>query len=252
MNTMSTPNVSSPDFAQEKVQQQGSQQDVVYNSGAAMSRFITPGGHPADNSQPALPVFHRKFANPAPLGLMGFGGTTLLLSLYNLGARGVEKPNVLVGVALMYGGVCQIICGCMEWACGNTFGTCAFTGYGAFWVSFACINIPWFGVAKAYEKNPNEMAQAVGLYLVMWGIVTCFLLTALLRSSVALCFTFFVVACAFFCLAAGDLCASHAAKLAGGGFGIAGGLGAMYVALAGLLDGNTSYFTLPIGNLAPA
>lgn len=245
---MSTPNVSTQNIADEKVGD--SRPDIVYQSGAPMSRFITPGGHPADTSQPALPVFHRKFANPAPLGLMGFGGTTLLLSLYNLGARDVHKPNVLVGVALMYGGVCQLICGIMEWACGNTFGTCAFTGYGAFWISWACIQIPWFGIASAYTDK-HEFEQAVGLYLVVWGLVTCFLTLALLRSSVALVFTFFVVALAFFTLGAADLTGNGACKLAGGGFGIAGGLGAMYVAVAGLLDGNTSYFTLPIGNLAP-
>lgn len=41
-----------------------------FQGGGAVSRFITPGGHPMDTSQPAFPIFHRKFANPAPLGLM--------------------------------------------------------------------------------------------------------------------------------------------------------------------------------------
>jgi succinate-acetate transporter protein len=48
-----------------------------------------------------------------------FGGTTVLLSLYNLEARGVKIPNVITGVALMYGGICQIICEypllCLAW-----------------------------------------------------------------------------------------------------------------------------------------
>lgn len=88
--------------------------------------------------------------------------------MYNLSARNIHTPNVLVGVALFYGGACQLICGVLEWACGNSFGTCAFTGYGAFWMSWACIQIPWFGVKAAYTDK-HEFAQAVGLYLVMWG-----------------------------------------------------------------------------------
>lgn len=223
----------------------------TYQSGGQISRFITPGGHPEDNSQPAFPVFHRKFANPAPLGLMAFGGTTILLSMYNLGARNVKIPNVLIGVALFYGGLCQIICGCMEWACGNTFGTCAFTGYGAFWMSWAVIQIPWFGVKSSYKEDTHQLLQAVGLYLIMWGIVTTLLAICLTRSSVALVFVFVDIAITFFVLAAADITGNATLTKAGGGLGIIGGLGAMYTAVAGLLTNDTSYFTIPVGSLAP-
>ncbi|BEI82353.1 hypothetical protein CcaverHIS002_0302210 [Cutaneotrichosporon cavernicola] len=222
-----------------------------FQGGQGVSRFITPGGHPMDTSQPAFPVFHRKFANPAPLGLMAFGGTTVLLSLYNLSARSVHTPNVLVGVAMFYGGMCQIVCGILEWACGNSFGTCAFTGYGAFWMSWAAIQIPWFGIKSAYTDK-NELAQAIGLYLIVWGLVTCCLTICLLRSSIALVFVFSVIAVAFFALGAADMTGKMALVKVGGVFGMLGGLGAMYVAVAGLLTNDTSFFTIPIGNLAPS
>jgi succinate-acetate transporter protein len=221
-----------------------------FQGGNAVSRFITPGGHPMDTSQPAFPVFHRKFANPAPLGLMAFGGTTILLSLYNLSARDIHTPNVLVGVAMFYGGLCQIVCGVLEWACGNSFGTCAFTGYGAFWMSWAAIQIPWFGVKAAYTDKA-ELMNAIGLYLVMWGIVTTFLTICLFRSSVALVFVFADIAVTFFILAAADMTGNGTLTKVGGGFGFVGGMGAMYVAVAGLLTNDTSFFTIPIGNLAP-
>ncbi|RSH81075.1 uncharacterized protein EHS24_008509 [Apiotrichum porosum] len=219
-------------------------------SGGVISRFVTPGGHPQDNTQPAFPVFHRKFANPAPLGLMSFGGTTILLSLFNLGTRDITHPNVLVGVALFYGGFCQILAGCMEWACGNSFGTCAFTGYGAFWMSFGVIYIPWFGILEAYTDK-QELANALGLYLVMWGIVTFLLTLCLLRSSVMLLFVFADITLTFFLLAASEFTGNHTVHMAGGGFGVIGGFAAMYTAVAGLMTADTAFWLLPVGDLSP-
>jgi hypothetical protein len=72
----------------------------TYQGGAPTQRAVTPGGHPQDTSQPAFPVYHRKFANPAPLGLFGFAATTFVLSLYNVGARGVSAPNAVLGLAI--------------------------------------------------------------------------------------------------------------------------------------------------------
>jgi len=82
--------------------------------------FLSAGGHPQDNSQPAFPVYHRRFANPAPLGLFGFAATTFVLSLYNVGARGVAAPNAVVGLAIGYGGLAQFVAGVWEFAAGNT------------------------------------------------------------------------------------------------------------------------------------
>jgi len=144
----------------------------------------------------------------------------------------------------------------MEFVSGNSFGTCAFTGYGAFWISWACIEIPWFGIVSAYTDKAM-LENALGLYLCMWGIVTFMLTTALLRSSVSLVGVFALVTLTFFLLGAGKLVAAeHPAvgrklNMAGGGFGVVAGFAAMYTAMAGLLDHETSYFTIPVGSLAP-
>jgi succinate-acetate transporter protein len=76
-------------------------------------------------------------ANPSPLGLMAFGATTFILSMFNVQARGIKTPNVVLGMALGYGGLVQLIAGIEEFVCGNTFAATAFASYGGFWLSFA-------------------------------------------------------------------------------------------------------------------
>jgi succinate-acetate transporter protein len=99
------------------------------------------------------------------LGLLGFAATTFILSMYNVGARGIGEPNVVLGMALGYGGLVQLIAGVEEWACGNvshlllpdscqkltspqTFGATAFSSYGGFWFSFGAIYIPFFQIPR--------------------------------------------------------------------------------------------------------
>ncbi|WWC97859.1 hypothetical protein V866_004746 [Kwoniella sp. B9012] len=219
--------------------------------GGPMARFITPGGHPVDTSQPAFPVFHRKFANPAPLGLLGFAGTTLLLSFFNVSARGVNVPNVILGMALGYGGLVQLIAGIEEWACGNTFGATAFSSYGGFWLSFATLYIPQFEVTAAYTDK-GMLANALGFYLAVWGIITFLFLIACLRSSMALVALFFFLDITFWLLAAGEFTESATTHKAGGAFGIITAFIAMYTALAGMLTKDTSHFLIPVGDLSRA
>jgi uncharacterized protein len=69
-------------------------------------------------------------------------------------------------VALAYGGLAQFCAGMWEFACGNTFGALAFTSYGAFWISFATLFIPFFGIAAAYDADPSEFTNALGHYLI--------------------------------------------------------------------------------------
>ncbi|EIW67010.1 hypothetical protein TREMEDRAFT_64877 [Tremella mesenterica DSM 1558] len=204
-----------------------------YNEGGAMRRFITPGGHPIDTSQPAFPVFHRKFANPSPLGLLGFAATTFVLSMYNVQARHIATPNVVLGMALGYGGLVQLIAGIEEWACGNTFAATALSSYGGFWFSFATLYIPQFAVAAAYTV-PGEFENAVGIYLVSWSIIT---------------FIFFIASHAHPPSVGGFLGPSEKAVKAGGAFGILTAAIAAYTALAGLLTRDTSYFLIPVGDL---
>ncbi|GAA5971398.1 hypothetical protein JCM11641_008338 [Rhodosporidiobolus odoratus] len=215
------------------------------------SRNITPGGHPLDRSQPAFPTYHRRFANPAPLGLCGFALTTFMLSLINVKTRGVTVPNVVVGPALFYGGLAQLLAGMWEFATGNTFGATAFSSYGGFWLSYAFIVSPWSAIGSSYEDEAM-FASGVSFFLWGWFIFTFIMLIASLRSSIALSGVFFFLTITFALLAVAELGVAHASAIqtAGGAFGIITAFNAWYVAAANLLTPDQSYFLLPVGDMS--
>lgn len=94
--------------------------DHAEKGASSLERQTTAGGHTNDRTQPALPVVHRRFANPAPLGLLSFATGIFLISMYGVKARGIQTPNMLVGMLMFFGGVCQFISGIMEFIAGNT------------------------------------------------------------------------------------------------------------------------------------
>ncbi|EJT99133.1 hypothetical protein DACRYDRAFT_24182 [Dacryopinax primogenitus] len=215
----------------------------LYN-GANLGRTLTT------ETQPAFPIYHRRLGNPAPLGLWSFASTTLLLSLVNVSARNVTVPNIVVGMALGVGGLCQLLAGMWEFAAGNTFGATAFSSYGGFWLSFACIYLPDLGILDAYSgAAASQIPNAVGMYLMCWFIVTFLLFLGTFRASVALSAVFFFLFITFILLAAGEFTGEAAVHKAGGAFGIVTALVAYYTGAAGLYSPDTSYFILPIGDL---
>jgi succinate-acetate transporter protein len=139
-------------------------------------------------------------ANPGTLGLFSFASTTFILSLYNVGARGIAVPNLVVGMAVFCGGLAQLLAGMWEFPRGNTFGATAFTSYGAFWMSFATILIPGSGIAAAYT-DATEFHNALGIYLITWFIVTFLLLIAALRKNAAFIALFAFLSATFIVLA---------------------------------------------------
>jgi len=223
-----------------------------HEGGRPINYAVTPGGHKEDRSQTGFPVYHRKFANPAPLGLCAFATTTFVLSMENVNVRNLNAtPEIVVGMAFAYGGLAQLLAGMWEFAAGNTFGATAFSSYGAFWISFACIYVPWFNILPTLAAVSEEtVANAVGLYLASWFIVTFIFLLACLRSSVALISVFFFLTLTFMMLMIGDFAASSASHTAGGALGIITAFCAWYTALAGLLaGGDGSFFVLPVGEM---
>lgn len=168
-------------------------------------------------------------ANPAPLGLMGFGMTTVLLNLHNAGAFGLSTAILAMGI--FFGGLAQVVAGMMEWKKGNTFGTTAFTSYGFFWLALVGLLIlPELGIGEAADKT--TMAWFLGL----WGVFTAVLFIATLRMNRALQFVFASLALLFFTLALGDALNDPAITQVAGYIGIVCGLSAMYTALAQVLN----------------
>src|SRR5213082_2466339 len=180
-------------------------------------------------------------ANPAPLGLLGFGMTTVLLNLHNAGFY--ELNSMILAMGICYGGAAQIIAGIMEWKKGNTFATTAFISYGLFWLSLvALIVLPKLGWAAA----SNDTAMAA--YLAMWGLFTAVMFIGTLRLNRALQIVFGTLAIFFFLLAIGDFTnASPGFKHFTGYEGIFCGFSAIYTGLAQVLNELYDRAVLPLG-----
>lgn len=179
-------------------------------------------------------------SNPAPLGLMGFGMTTVLLNFHNAGI--FQLGSMILAMGFFYGGFAQIIAGLMEWKKGNTFATTAFTSYGFFWMSLVMLVVlPKMGLVEAPETS------AMVAYLIMWGVFTAILFIATLRLSRALQVVFGSLTVLFFLLALGDYTGSHTIKLIAGYEGILCGFSAIYTALAQVLNEVYGKEVAPIG-----
>jgi len=179
-------------------------------------------------------------ANPAPLGLMGFGMTTVLLNLHNSGL--ITLSSMILAMGLCYGGVGQVIAGVMEWKKKNTFGTLAFTSYGLFWISLVVLLVlPKMGWATVADK------ASVGAYLTLWGFFTFFLFFGTLRANRALMTVFASLTILFWLLAAGDFTGNQAITRIAGWEGIFTGLSAMYLGIAQVLNESYGRVLLPIG-----
>ncbi|CAG8505239.1 4869_t:CDS:2 [Ambispora gerdemannii] len=185
-----------------------------------------------------------KIGNPGPLGLSSFALTTFVLSLYIVGAREVTHHNIIVGLALFYGGIVQILAGMWEFKVGNTFGATAFSSYGGFWLSYATILIPGFNIASAYASK-SELEQALGIYLLGWTIFTFLLFLTTFKSKGSIFVLFFFVTITFVLLTTSKFQENSDIEKAGGIMGIITALLAWYNAMAQLWTHENSYFTLP-------
>jgi succinate-acetate transporter protein len=179
-------------------------------------------------------------ANPAPLGLLAFGLTTVLLNLHNAGI--FEMNSMILAMGIFYGGIAQIIAGIMESKKNNTFGFVAFVSYGSFWLTLvALIVIPKFGWV------PAASASAMIAYLIMWGIFTSLLFIGTLRTTRALQFVFATLAILFFLLAYGESEAGASIKTFTGYEGIVCGASAIYTGIGALLNEIYGRTILPLG-----
>jgi succinate-acetate transporter protein len=172
-------------------------------------------------------------ANPAPLGLMGFGMTTVLLNLHNAGFYSLGA--VILSMGIFYGGLAQVIAGIEEWKKGNTFGATAFTSYGLFWLSLVTIVLlPKFGDNFAgLALTPNQDFAA---FLFLWGLFTLYMFIGTLKASRILQVIFLLLAILFFLLAAANYTGNPAILKIAGYEGILTGFSAIYGAMGQVLN----------------
>jgi succinate-acetate transporter protein len=184
-----------------------------------------------------------RFANPAPLGLIGFAATTWLLSLLNAGIFPGTGLALVLGMALAFGGCAQILAGLLSYIRGNTFATVAFISYGSFWLSF---------VAYVHEFGGAAPPAFVGWYLLVWGVFTFYMWIASFRHNTALQLVFLTLWITFFILAGGDLFGMAVLHKAGGYTGLLCAALAAYLSAAEIINGDYGRTVLPIGPHVPA
>lgn len=180
-------------------------------------------------------------ADPGPLGLAAFALTTFVLSMFNAGLVSEAGEPVVLGVALAYGGLAQLLAGMWEFRTGNTFGAVAFTSFGAFWLSF------WALVTFNAPNIPAaDAGHAIGLYLIAWGIFTLYMFVASLRTTGAVALVFGLLTVTFFLLGIGDAGAHENVTKAGGYFGLATAAAAWYASFAAVTNSTFGRTVLPV------
>lgn len=168
-------------------------------------------------------------ANPGPLGLVGFGLTTILLNLHNAGL--FEMDAMILSVGIFMGGITQVIVGTMEWKKNNIFGMMAFTSYGIFWLTLVfLLMLPKMGLAAA--PSPTAM----GYYLSVWCVLSVGFLVATFKISKAMSLLFSTVVLLFALLATANFTGSHLILTIAGIEGVICGSIAIYIAMAQLFE----------------
>jgi uncharacterized protein len=199
------------------------------------------GGRSAEARSPLSVV-----ADPAPLGLAAFALTTFVLSMFNSNLMNADKGEaVVLGLALAYGGLAQLLAGMWEFKNNNVFGATAFTSFGAFWLSFWAFE--QFFASKVAEPY---VGKAVGLYLIGWGIFTAYMWIASFRVSVAVNVVFLLLTVTFFLLGIGNAGTHENIVHAGGYFGLATALAAWYASFAVVTNKTFGRVVVPVKELS--
>ena len=180
-------------------------------------------------------------ADPGPLGLAAFALTTFVLSMFNADLVDRAGEPVVLGLAVAYGGIAQVLAGMWEFRTGNTFGAVAFTSFGAFWLSF-------FVFVAFFEGSVPRAntGDAVGLYLIAWGIFTTYMFVASLRTTAAVALVFLLLAATFFVLGIGDANGDESIVKIGGWLGIATAIAAWYASFAAVVNATFGRVLMPV------
>jgi uncharacterized protein len=204
-------------------------------------RFTSDRRDPTAGTDATVSFVPTPVADPGPLGLAAFALTTFVLSMFNADLVSAGGKPVVLGIALAYGGLAQLLAGMWECRTGNTFGAMAFTSYGAFWLSF-------FALDQFFAKDipKADAGHAIGLFLIAWGVFTTYMFVASLRTTAAISLVFVLLAITFVLLGIGEA-GGHADIVKAGGYvGIATAAAAWYASFAAIVNHTFGRTVLPV------
>jgi uncharacterized protein len=179
------------------------------------------------------------FADPGPLGLAAFAGTTFFLSAVNANLLPATVESVVLGLAFFYGGLAQLLAGMWEFVKGNTFGALAFSSYGAFWLSFGYL------ITHLPDASASDLNKALGTYLLVWTVFTGYMFLASLRTSGAIMGVFLFLFLTFLVLCIGKYADSTTWTKIGGWLGLVTAVVAWYASFAGVFNSTARRAVLP-------
>jgi succinate-acetate transporter protein len=183
-------------------------------------------------------------ADPGPLGLAAFAGTTFVLSIFNADLVSSRGLLVVLGLALAYGGIVQLVAGIWEFRTGNTFGAVAFCSFGAFWISYF--------ILVRLTPTAGVTTNGIAVYLYMWAIFTTYMFVASLRTTGAVALVFLLLAATFWILAIGNASLSGTTNVTnstiklGGWVGLVTAAAAWYASFAAVTNSTFGRVVLPV------
>ncbi len=191
----------------------------------------------ARNGRRAVPAI----ADPAPLGLTAFAVTLFALSMFTTGLLSPAGGAVVLGIALAYGGLAQLLAGMWEFRRGNTFGALAFGSYGAFWLSYWLYEQFYAGSIPIGERG-----NATALFFIAWAIVSALLWVASMRTTAVVSVMLLLPTVSLLLLGLGDAGAHTGLVKIGGWFGLASAAAAFYGAFASIVNSTVERTLLPL------
>lgn len=184
-------------------------------------------------------IIKDRSANPAPLGLMGFGMTTILLSLHNAGY--IPLGAAILAMGIFFGGIAQLTAGLMEWKKGNTFGMTVFASFGFFWIIIVTIILaPTIGFA------PAEAPQSLAWLFFLWGVFSAYMTVGTIGTNRVTQTIFVALTAVLFLLAGAEALASADLKVIAGYGGILAGACAVYLAMGQVLNETLGRAVVPL------
>lgn len=190
----------------------------------------------------AITIIKDNTGNPAVLGLLCFGMTTVLLNISNAGF--FKLNSMILAMGIFTGGLAQVIAGIQEWKKNNTFGATAFTAYGMFWITLVGILlIPKTSFGATFAPD----AASMGVFLFIWGLFTLYMFFGTLKLNRMLQVVFFTLTLLYFLLAITEFTGSQSLGTAAGYEGIICGLSAIYGSAALMLNEVYGRTVLPLG-----
>jgi len=233
--------------------------DQVFDRAQFVEAFGLHGGGPGDEWRSHHHSYYRerKIVGPAAVGFAGCGISLFLLSLVLAHARHATDFSIIIGMAFFVGGVLEIFAGIGEFIIQREIHEAVIlSALGGFWMGFAAISVPSFGIIAAYGDNVSELDNVIGFYFISWFVLVFALTLLTFKSTVSYIVWFFTLDMLLLLVAIGYWTGNVGCLKAAGWFGFVSAFAAFYLAIVRIASAENSYIpfpslTLPNGHAAP-